>query len=630
MRRKLLAGILVFVFLASLGVGVATLASSNAVTPGVVATLGVQGGSGQSSAVSVDKSLCFPCISHVGKPSADEIYQWVADLVNLGLEDGSPGRRSGTPVAWKCADWMMERMIEVGLQDVHKEPIPMTVFLVDDWGLTLTHDGVTESVECYPLQYVGASEPGGTEAEVVYVGSDAANITPEKVAGKIVLADVLYPWIPFAYFLKDAWYFEDPIDQQLYHAPLFSPNLYEMYYTSQACGAVGFIGILADKPYNTSYFYQNLGSGYYNRSGSIPGVFIGRADGDYVRELVLIGSVTANLLLDSRIEPSVDYNVVGVLPGRTDDIIVIGAHYDSTFAGAMDNAVGCGVFLAVAKYLAQFPACMRDKTLVFVSFAGHETGLIGSNGFIDQHMNDIIRDMLVYVNIEHVACMETEVAQVGEENVGIQAARMFAMTPIPIFADICTSEVIENNLLRTIVMTEYGILGSPGDAGPFHARGLRNINMIAGPNYYHTVLDTLDMVKVEELEPCANCFIDIILKLDQIPTDLILTCPEIDIPRQLYIGHGTIKTDDGRFKGRGVMYVTDNMIYIGVEGAGWHSWSVDKQWTRGNWEYYWCSGELGWLLVKLQGRWPNLGLALGERCSVQFLGWQIINWKEIA
>ncbi|MFB0561347.1 MAG: M28 family peptidase [Candidatus Lokiarchaeia archaeon] len=629
MKKKLLAGLLVCVFLATLGVGVSPLASSNTMALGIIANLSLQNNASPPDEMSIDDSCFCPYLPCLKEPSADQIYQWTEELINLGLEDGSPGRRSGTSVAWKCADWMMDKMIEVGLQDVHLEPISMTVFLVDDWRLAITHSGGTESIESYPLQFVGASEAGGTEADIVYVGSDPANITPEVVEGKIVLGDVLFPWIPIQAFTWDGWYYDDPIGQIVYHAPLFSPNLVELYYTSEACGAVGFIGILADKPFNTSYYYQNLGSGYTNRSGTIPGIFIGRADGDYVRNLVLTDNVVANLLLDSSIEPSVDYNVVGVLPGKTDEFILIGAHYDSTFAGMCDNAVGCGVFLAVAQYFAQIPDCKRDKTLVFVSFGGHETGSVGSQGYIAQHWDEIVENMLVYINIEHVACQETEVAQVGEENIGIEAARLFAMTPIPIFADICTRAVIENNVLRTIVRDEFGVIGSPGDAGPFHALGLRNINMIAGPNYYHTIYDTIDMIKVEELVPCANCFIDIISMLDKVPTDLILTCPEIDIPRQMYIGHGMIKSDDGRFNGRGVMYVTENMVYIGIEGAGWYNWTIDEHKTKKRWDYYLCSGELGWLKVNLCQHWPYLGLAHGQRGSAIFAGLQLINWFEI-
>lgn len=36
--------------------------------------------------------------------------------------------------------------------------------------------------------------------------------------------------------------------------------------------------------------------------------------------------------------PATSNTIIGTLPGKTDDIILIGTHTDSTFVGALDNA----------------------------------------------------------------------------------------------------------------------------------------------------------------------------------------------------------------------------------------------------------------------------------------------------
>jgi Zn-dependent M28 family amino/carboxypeptidase len=70
----------------------------------------------------------------------------------------------------------------------------------------------------------------------------------------------------------------------------------------------------------------------------------------------------------------VDYaNVFAIVKGTThpDEIVVIGAHYDSVFdsPGADDNASGVAGMLAVARALAKHPA---DRTIHFVAFATEE------------------------------------------------------------------------------------------------------------------------------------------------------------------------------------------------------------------------------------------------------------------
>jgi len=79
-------------------------------------------------------------------------------------------------------------------------------------------------------------------------------------------------------------------------------------------------------------------------------------------------------------------NVVGVLTGRDspDEIIVIGAHYDSITPdhadcpGADDNASGASVVLECARVLSGYEF---DRTIVFVTFGAEELGLYGSEAW---------------------------------------------------------------------------------------------------------------------------------------------------------------------------------------------------------------------------------------------------------
>ncbi len=84
-------------------------------------------------------------------------------------------------------------------------------------------------------------------------------------------------------------------------------------------------------------------------------------------------------------------NVVGRLrgsdPGRREEHVVVGAHYDhvgmdastgSVWNGADDNASGTAAILAMAKALAASPPA---RSIVFVAFAAEEVALLGSFHF---------------------------------------------------------------------------------------------------------------------------------------------------------------------------------------------------------------------------------------------------------
>lgn len=66
-------------------------------------------------------------------------------------------------------------------------------------------------------------------------------------------------------------------------------------------------------------------------------------------------------------------NVVGVVPGKTKRVVVVGAHYDTKdipgFVGANDGAVGTAVMVQLARTIK--PRRLRP-TLVFIAFDGEE------------------------------------------------------------------------------------------------------------------------------------------------------------------------------------------------------------------------------------------------------------------
>lgn len=86
-------------------------------------------------------------------------------------------------------------------------------------------------------------------------------------------------------------------------------------------------------------------------------------------------------------------NLYGYIPGKTDSVIVISAHYDhvgvkanaqgadSIFNGADDNASGVAAILGMAAWFTKHPP---RHTLIFAAFDAEEMGLQGAKAFLDK------------------------------------------------------------------------------------------------------------------------------------------------------------------------------------------------------------------------------------------------------
>lgn len=90
--------------------------------------------------------------------------------------------------------------------------------------------------------------------------------------------------------------------------------------------------------------------------------------------------------ISSKIKRHTFQNVWSVLPGKSDSIILISAHYDHlgqcgpiVFPGANDNASGTAMMLDLYHHLSREE---RNYTVVFCAFSGEEAGLLGSTQFV--------------------------------------------------------------------------------------------------------------------------------------------------------------------------------------------------------------------------------------------------------
>ncbi len=120
------------------------------------------------------------------------------------------------------------------------------------------------------------------------------------------------------------------------------------------------------------------------------------------------GCTDANLseqALDRKLPP----NVICVLPGETQEVIVVGAHTDKVDSfgdGVVDNWTGAVLLPSLLYSLSAQP---RHHTLIFIGFSGEEKGLVGSRYYVDHLTNEQRARIEAMVNFDSLGLGPTEV-----------------------------------------------------------------------------------------------------------------------------------------------------------------------------------------------------------------------------
>jgi aminopeptidase-like protein len=101
-------------------------------------------------------------------------------------------------------------------------------------------------------------------------------------------------------------------------------------------------------------------------------------------------------------------NLICILPGDTDSVIVVGAHYDHISAGdgVVDNWSGASLLPSLYEAVKEGS---RRYTLVFAGFAGEEKGLIGSRYYVKNLPSEKLKKVRAMICLDTLGLGPTEV-----------------------------------------------------------------------------------------------------------------------------------------------------------------------------------------------------------------------------
>jgi hypothetical protein len=125
-------------------------------------------------------------------------------------------------------------------------------------------------------------------------------------------------------------------------------------------------------------------------------------------------------------------NVLAYLPGKTDEYVIVGAHYDhlgygnadslapsqigQIHPGADDNASGTSGVLELARLLAPYKGQL-PRGILFMSFAGEELGLLGSAHWTQQPTYPLAKAVAM-INMDMIGRIKDQKVYVGGVGTG--------------------------------------------------------------------------------------------------------------------------------------------------------------------------------------------------------------------
>jgi hypothetical protein len=149
-------------------------------------------------------------------------------------------------------------------------------------------------------------------------------------------------------------------------------------------------------PANAGVFFVQVGAStaeaWLKAAGKNLGSMVEAIDKELKPQSVTLPNFNVSMTVNILHESKTVHNVIAYLPGKTDEYVIVGAHYDhlglgddhslapsqigQIHHGADDNASGTAGVIELARWFSKQP--QRQRGILFMTYAGEELGLLGS------------------------------------------------------------------------------------------------------------------------------------------------------------------------------------------------------------------------------------------------------------
>lgn len=435
-----------------------------------------------------------------GKLDGDHIKQFDREIVAVSEKSKADGELLWGRVAGTKYDDMVEGIVEqhfkaFGLQNVRRQYFDLPPqWFPTAWEFSAVAGGKTLRFETARAATGSPATPAaGLDLEPVWVGlGTASDFAGRDVRGKLVIVQSM------------------PMPGVVSHSASYNGSARR---AAENGAAAVVLNVAIPGNLNVQIGFNS----------GLPTFTMGTEDTTALRDAMEKGAVKVHLRLATEQRRGLrDASVWGELPGTTDEDVIIMAHHDAYFDGALDNASGMAVMLGLAEYYAKVPQAQRRRTIKFVTTSGHHAGSLGTAWMHDNRETFLSKTALV-INCEHVSIAQTYFDRSGpflHNSDNIDARRWW---------------VNGSSKLASVALASWKMFGvtiydtmdatTTGDMSAID-RDVPSIQLIESATYYHTDHDVPAVVPAPGLEAVARGYAKIIDGVNQLDRrDLMPTPP---------------------------------------------------------------------------------------------------------
>ncbi len=416
--------------------------------------------------------------------SPDRLHGWVRELSSF------QPRWPGYPAEREAGEWLAQRLANAGV-DTRIDTYSFRQWQLDGWSVELhSADDVVLPLKSFPLW---SSRGGQGSAELVDVGlGSEPELLAQDISGKAVVVTGKALLNVFATYP-------------------------DTYHRAAELGAVAMF-VTSDAPDNlirpTSSSQNRLDD------NPIPAFQMGARDLARLRQAAGEGG-RVRWMLEAEHRDGITRDVVGRLPGSgaLPGHILICAHYDAWFAGALDNATGVSGLIGLAEHFAALPQEQRPRDILFVGVTGHDAGYphLGMNHWITANAG-LIEDTELFVNLDHLAAHgEEHVSGAGIidmlglslDRPGDEERALFT-TRHPALSRLLLPYLLEQGLYAGVFPTVPEVNANGDLEGIMGELGVPTVNLTMATPHYHTREDTAERIPPEQLSRAVTAHRDFI------------------------------------------------------------------------------------------------------------------------
>jgi hypothetical protein len=263
----------------------------------------------------------------------------------------------------------------------------------------------------------------------------------------------------------------------------------------------------------------------------VPWFSVGLDDGTAVREMIDRGEpvkIRMRLAIEIRnnLKPSA---VFGVLPGMTDENILVIAHTDGFWEAAVDNASGVAAMLGLAEYFAKIPKEQRRRTITFMTPIGHHVTPDLSLQKLHDNRATVFAKTALIINAEHVTTTQTYLFGTMLRKSNAATAHRFFVGRSRRLAQILVNDFQLFGVgLYELPSTRFGVAGDLVklvDDAP-------GIEVIESNAFYHSDQDTPDVIPAAGLESITRAYAKIIDDINTLDLKEIIDAPVPSLDRR--------------------------------------------------------------------------------------------------